>query len=284
MGRLEESQSILDEIFATNPDDTYGHEELANQRYNQGRLAEAVRSYEFLHENRPGDPYAAANLAGCFALMGDFDRSQYWIDAARARGAGNRWELEARHLVATWQGDWDTVFRVGQLHLAKDGATWQGEASLGQSDWEAARASFRRMLSRLNYRQGDDADGSVYMSLLGLALAEKKLGLDTWSGHAAVVRRFVEDRREQSATIGGWPNANTSYVLAKVAAVEDDLERVVQYVEAAQASHDMQHQFFANDPFFADFREEPRLVAIAAETRERALAERRKLEPVGAPH
>ena len=284
MGRLDESQSILDEIFATNPEDTYGHEELANQRYNQGRLAEAVRSYEFLHENRPGDPYAAANLAGCFALMGDFDRSQYWIDAARARGAGNRWELEARHLVATWQGDWDTVFRVGQLHLAKDGATWQGEASLGQSDWEAARASFRRTLSRLNYRLGDEADGAVFVALLGLALAEKKLGLDTWVGHATAVRQFAEERLVYSTTLGGWPNTNTNYLLAKVAALEGDVERAVQYVQAAQESHDLQHQFFANDPFFAEMREEPRLVAIAAETRENALAERRKLDPVGAPN
>lgn len=284
MGRLDESEQILDEIFATNPEDTYGYEELANHRYNRGRLAEAVKAYEFLHENRPGDPYAAANLAACFALMRDFDKSQYWIDAARARGPSNRWELEARHLVAAWQGDWDTVFRVGQLHLAKDGATWQGEASLGQSDWEAARASFRRMLSRLDYRQGDEADGSVLVALLGLALAEKKLGMDTWAGHAAAVRRFAEERRAHSATLGGWPNTNTNYVLAKVAALEEDVERAVRYFEAARESNDLQHQFFANDPFFAEMREEPRLVEIANRTRDHALAERRKLEPVGAPN
>jgi hypothetical protein len=105
-----------------------------------------------------------------------------------------------------------------------------------------------------------------------------------WKEHAAAVRRFAEERRAYSATLGGWPNTNTNYVLAQVAALEGDVDRAAQYLQAAQESHDLRHQFFANDPFFADMREEPRLVAIAAETRDHALAERRKLEPVGAPH
>ena len=35
---------------------------------------------------------------------------------------------------------------------------------------------------------------------------------------------------------------------------------------------------------FADLRNEPRLVAIATASRERSLAERRKLDPIGAPN
>ena len=97
IGRIDEAERLLDEIFALNPDDTYGHEELGNLRYIQGRLADAVKAYKFVHENRSGDPYAAANLAAIYALMMEDAEARAWIDAARARGAGNRWELEARN-------------------------------------------------------------------------------------------------------------------------------------------------------------------------------------------
>jgi len=284
MGNTDEAERLLDEILAANPEDTYGQEELANLRYGQGRLAEAVRGYEVLHNTRPGDPYAAANISACYALMMDFDKAQVWVDRARAQGAGNRWELEARYSLAAWQGDWDALFRVGQLHLAPDGAAWQGEASLGQADWEAARASFRRTLSRLNYRQGDPANGATLESLTGLALAEKHLGLESWRDYAAAARTYTEQILEHSVTLGSWPAISTHYMLARIAAIEENVDEVVRRFEAARDQNDLIHQFFANDPYFAELRNEPRLVAIATSARERSLAERRKLEPVGAPH
>ncbi len=283
MGKFDEAEQLINEIFASNPDDTYGYEELANLKYGQGQLAEAVRAYEFLHENRPGDPYAAANLAACYAEMLDFDTAQTWIDAARARGANNRWELEARHSVAGWQGDWDGAFRAGQLHLAKDGAEWQGYASLGKADWEAARASFKRNMSRLDYRPGDAPHGNVLHSLVGLALAEKKLGLDSWKEHAAAARSHAEELVTVSLTFGSWPAVNANYVLARIAVIEGDVERAIEHMKAAADQSEMEIQFFAVDPFFAELKDEPRLLEIAAKVRERALAERRKLERVGAP-
>ena len=84
-------------------------------------------------------------------------------------------------------------------------------------------------------------------------------------------------------TLGSWPSFSTHYMLARIAAVEGDVERVVSHFEGARDHGDLIHQFFANDPYFAELRDEPRLVAIATETSERMLAERRKLEPVGAP-
>jgi len=284
MGEYDEARRLLDEIFAANPEDTYAYEELGNLHYSQGRLAEAVAAYEFVHKNRPGDPYAAANLAATYALMHDEETAQTWIDAARAQGAGNRWELEARHSVARWRGDWETVFRVGQLHLAKDGATWQGIASLGQSDWEAARASFKRTLSRLNYRLGDEPNGAVLRPIVGLAMAEKQLGLDSWAVHAAAGRRFVENHLTHSIGFGSWPNSNGNYLLARISAVEGNLESVVKHMEVAGEQNELEIQFFANDPYFADLRDEPRLLEIAAQARGHAMRERRKLERVGAPN
>ena len=283
MGRIDEAKGLLDEIFAINPDDTYGYEELGNLRFMQGRLADAVRAYEFLHANRPGDPYAAANLAACFALMMDPDSADSWIEAARARGAGNRWELEARYSAASWRGDWDTVFRVGQLHFAKEGTTWQGRASLGKKDWEAARASFKRALSRLNYRQGDRPTGLALEPLIGLALAEKRLGIDSWSRNAAVAKQAVEAVLQNSVTTGSWPNLNLTYLLAQIAAIEGDVDEVVEHMQTALGQNFLEHSFIAYDPFLEEYRDEPRLVAIAAEMRKRALAERRKLQAPATP-
>ena len=283
-GDYDGAEALLNEIFAANPDDTYAYEELGNIRYNQGRLAEAVPAYRFVHENRPGDPYAAANLAATYALMHDDVAAQSWIDAARAQGAGNRWELEARQSIARWHGDWDALFRVGQLHLANDGATWQGIASLGKSDWEAARASFKRTLSRLNYRTGDELNGAVLNSIIGLSLAEKRLGLESWAEHAAAARDYTEAGLKFSLNLGSWPNVNTNYALARIAAIEGDLERVISRIEAAHKQNELEHQFFANDPFFAEYRDEPRLTELAEKTRAHVLAEHRKLKPVGAPN
>ncbi|MEJ2257726.1 MAG: hypothetical protein P8X98_12130, partial [Woeseiaceae bacterium] len=279
MGRIDEAELLLEEIFAMNAEDTYGYEEVGNLRYMQGRLAEAVEAYEFVHRNRPGDPYSAANLAATYALMMDYDKAADWIEAARARGPGNRWELEARHSVAAWRGDWDSVFRTGQLFLAKSGTTWQGEASLGKGDWEAARASFKRTLSGLGYREGDEPDVTGLQALVGLALAEKRLGLESWTEHATAARAYVESVLEHSISLGSWPNLNLTYVQAQISAIEGNADQVVAHMQTALDQNILEHTFLENDPFFAEFRDEPRLVAIADEMRERALAERAKLRP-----
>ena len=283
MGRIEEGEQILGEIFAMNPDDTYGYEELGNLYYMQGRLADAVKAYEFVHENRPGDPYAAANLAASYALMMDEAKAESWIEAARARGPGNRWELEARYSVAFWRSDWDAVFRVGQLYLAKEGTTWQGIASLGKQDWEAARASFKRALSRLNYRRGNPPTGLALEPLVGLALAEKQLGIDSWSENASVARSYALGVLDNSLSLGSWPNTNLSYLLAQIGALEGDADEAVKYMQIALDQNILEHTFLEHDPFFAGLRDEPRLRAIADEMRARALAERRKLQTVTAP-
>ncbi len=277
MGRLDEALEMVDEILETSPDDTYAHEEFGNVRLVQGRLADAVIAYEFVHENRPGDPYAAALISACYALMGDSEEAQRWVDAARERGANNRWELQARRYLAAWNADWDGVFRAGQLGLSRDGMAWLGEASLGKGDWEAARASFQRALSQLNYRHGGAPTGMVVEELVGLALAERQLGLESWRRHAESAREYVESRFAVSMVIGSWPSLNLNYLAARIAAVEGDTDTAVHYLEAAHEQNFLQHMFIEHDPFFTGLRDDPRLVALAEEARQDGLAERQRL-------
>ena len=275
--RFDEAQSIIDQIFELYPDDAYAHEELANLKVSQGLLAEAVHSYTFVHNNRPGDPFAAAQLSVCYYLMQMPDKHQQWLAAARDRGPGNRWELSARRSMAQWSGDWDTLFRAGQLYLAKTGTTWQGQASLGEGDWEAARASFQRSLSSLNYRMGNPVNGNVLEPLTGLVLAEKQLGIDTWRTRATAARNYAESKLD-SINLGTWPNLNLNFVLAQLAATDGDLDQVVKYLQGALDENILEYPFIKYDPFFADYREEPRVLAIADQMRELALAQRQQLE------
>ena len=276
-GELAYAEQLLDEIFSVNPQDTYGHEELANLRFVQARFADAVDAYRFVHENRPGDPYSAANISAIYSLMGDVEDSERWIAAARARGAGNRWELEARRMLAASTGDWDALFRAGQLYLVKDGIAWQGEASLGKSDWEAARAAFQRTLSRMNYRPGTEPAVATVMALVGLALAEKRLGIDTWAEHAAAVRGYAQRKIDEAGYLGGWPRINLHHLLATVAAVEGDTDAVVTHMRAALDEKFYLPSFLEHAPSMRDLADEPRLIAIADEMRAHLAAEHAKL-------
>lgn len=278
MGQFDEAERLLNEIFADNPNDAYAYEEQAGMYWNNGNLARALPAFKFVHENRPGDPFAAHHLAIGYSLMQMPEKAQEWIAAARARGVNNRWELTARGFVARTTGDWDALFRVGQLHLAKNGSSWQGLASLGKQDWEIARASFQRNHSRLNYRQGDEANLDVLASLAGLALAEKRLGLSSWSVHSDAAKNYSIERIKTEAS---YSTSILLYqTLAQIAAIEGDVDLVVKHMQSASDKHFLEHTFLEHDPFFAELREEPRLIAIADQMREHVIAERKKLEQV----
>ena len=70
---------------------------------------------------------------------------------------------------------------------------------------------------------------------------------------------------------GSWPSTNGSYILARIAAIEGDADGVVKHMQAAMEQNELEIQFFAVDPFFAEMRDEPRLMKIAAEARASAL-------------
>jgi hypothetical protein len=137
-------------------------------------------------------------------------------------------------------------------------------------------------LSRLNYRQGNRPTGLAVEPLVGLALAEKRLGIESWADNAATAREYAESVVGDSMALGGWPNLNIAYLLARIAAIEGDVDRVVKHMQEALDQNFLQHTFIEHDPFFAELRDEPRLRAIADEMRERVLAERRKLTTPGA--
>ncbi len=273
IGQDEEGVQLLREILALNPGDTYGQEEMANYKVGQGLFAEAIEYYKKVHENRPGDPYAAANISTVFSVMGDTQSATEWIAAARERGANNRWELSARRALAKETADWDAMFRAGQLNLIKDGVEWQGYASLGEGDWEAARAAYQRVLSRLQYRPDEQPNGDMLQSLLGLTLAEQRLGVETWEEHAGVARALAEKLLQESDFLRSWPRMSIRYILACLSAIEGDADAVVEHMQASLAVNYLTPRFLEHDPFLRGYADDPRLQALAAEMRARTDAE-----------
>ena len=77
---------------------------------------------------------------------------------------------------------------------------------------------------------------------------------------------------------GRWPNVNLHYLLAQLAALHGDTEQVVNNMQLVLDYDMLRHTFILHDPFFVGLRDEPRLLRIAAEMRDRALSEYAKLK------
>lgn len=275
-GRTEAAEQVIEEIFEAAPQDTYGHEQLANQRSQQSEIAEAIGHYRFVHENRPGDPYSAAQIAILFAQAGEMTRADPWIEAARARGENNRWELYARQRLAEMTGNWDGLARLGLLLQSPQGLSWQGYASLAREDWEAARSAFLRSLAQYRYSPGDAVSAPIVETLSGLALAEKRLGMEGWKERSDEVRTFLDLIRGQDGIVVA--RQNLAFVAARLAALNGRSKDLKGLMTEAAATGFNDPWFLMHDPFFVEYREDSELQAIAGRIRARNQAELEELD------
>jgi hypothetical protein len=84
---LRNQSEFIDGVFEEFPGNDFAHEEMGNLERNRGRLAEAARHYRIVHFARPGDPYAAAQIAMIGVTVNDPVMVEQWIAAARESGA-----------------------------------------------------------------------------------------------------------------------------------------------------------------------------------------------------
>ncbi|MDX1570511.1 MAG: tetratricopeptide repeat protein [Xanthomonadales bacterium] len=275
-GLEEAAEEVIDNIFEAAPEDTYGYEELANLRSQQRRPADAIRHYRFVHENRPGDPFSAAQIAIIYAEMGALGKAAEWVDAARARGENNRWELIARQKLAETTGDWDSLARLGLLIASPLGLSWQGFAATAQGDWEAARSAFLASLNQYGYDPGDAISANLVEPLLGLALAEQRLGVENWQQRAGKVRMLLTRIRDDDGVVVA--RRNLPHMEARVEALAGNSDQVVSLMREALDIGFNDPTFLELDPFFSELRDDPELQAIAEQIRAHNRAELQKLE------
>ena len=190
--RLEEAYVVLDKLFAIDPEDDYGQEELANLYMYNGEFAKAIQTYKIVHESRAGDPYASARIATLYQSLGQSEKSDYWINQTRLRGENNRWEIDAKSTLAAQNNDWQLLLDISQHKASQDYAiakSWEGTAYLNLHQNEQAIKTFEQAI-KLSKADKANYNMSIYKAYLGLAILEHdqqphyhKLAIEMFKNH-----------------------------------------------------------------------------------------------------
>jgi TolB-like protein len=276
MGEFEEAESILAGVFAEFPGNDFAHEEMGNLERNRGRLAEAVRHFRIVHFARPGDPYAAAQIAQIGVTIDDPVMVEEWIAAAREWGADNRWELSARTRAALRRQDWEELGRIANLVGGDNGAVLRGLAAAGQGSWPEARQHLLDSLRARPRPEGGGAALSQAQALVELAWVEQQLGLSDW-------RRPLEDARtplEQLLATGGGNvqgDFNQLYFLVALNLLNGDEAAALDVLRGMVDKGFLEYWLIEQEAVFAAWRETDAVQTLVRRMRDTVAAERVKL-------
>lgn len=278
LGRLDEARAILDELFEEFPDNDFAHEEMGNLEQARGHYAAAFRHFRTLHEARPGDPFAAAQLARLAVQFDDRALEQAWIDASRARGEDNRWELLARTWTGFAHGDWDALDAVAALHAGYRGAQLRGAIAARRGQWSEARRHLLEAVEQAKAKSGDLDPRLATVPLIDLAWAERELGLDGWQARLTPVQGTLAKYQTYGIVDLNLFDAAV-YHRARMEALMGRRDAALVALRDSSkgkvSTESLQH-----DPIFAAFRDDPDFVTLLADMRAHAIAERAKLEGV----
>ncbi|HEX5756585.1 MAG TPA: hypothetical protein VFY12_09565 [Arenimonas sp.] len=276
--RGDEARSILDQLFDEFPDNDFAHEEMGNLEAVQGQFAEAFRHYRFLHDARPGDPFAAAQLARLAVQFEDRALQQAWVAAARARGEDNRWELLARTWLGFAQGDWRDLDAVAALHAGYRGAQLRGAIAARRGQWPEARQHLLEAIELAKAKSGDLDYRLASVALIDLAWVERELGLDDWQARLTPVHTTLAKYQESGISDLNQFDA-ADYNRARLEALMGRREAALAALRDSSQSR-VSPEFLKHDPVFAAWRDDPDFLKFVADMRAHAAAERAKLEGV----
>jgi TolB-like protein/Tfp pilus assembly protein PilF len=276
--RYDEARSILVQLFEEFPDNDFAHEEMGNLEQYRGQFAEAFRHYRFLHDARPGDPFAAAQLARVAMQFEDRALEQAWVDASRARGEDNRWELLARTWLGFAHGDQDALDAVAALHAGYRGAQLRGAVAARRGQWPEARRHLLEAVDLAKAKSGDLDLRLATVPLIDLAWVERELDIDGWQARLAPVRATLT--KYQAFGINDLNLYDAAYYhRARLEALMGDREAALAALHDGAPSR-FSPEFLQNDAVFAVWRDDPDFLALVADKRAHAVAERAKLEGV----
>ncbi len=276
--RDDEARSILDQMFEEFPDDSFAHEEMGNLAQKRGQFAAAFRHYRFLHDARPGDPFAAAQLARLAMLFEDRALERAWVDASRARGEDNRWELLARTWLGFAHGDWEALESVAALHAGYRGAQLRGAVAARRGQWPEARRHLLEAVDLAKAKPGDLDLRLATVPLIDLAWVERELGLDGWQERLTPVRTTLEKYQAFGIDDLNLHDA-ANYNRARLEALMGHREAALAALRDASPSR-VPPEFLQHDPVFAAWQNDPEFLALVADKRAHAAAERAQLEGV----
>ena len=276
VGQLEEAEAIVAGVFEEFPGNDFAHEEMGNLERNRGRLAEAVRHYRIVHFARPGDPYAAAQIAQIGVTFKEPVMVEQWIAAARERGADNRWELSARTRAAIWEQDWEELGRVANLAGGDNGAMLRGIAAARQGSWPEARQHLLDSLRTQSRLEDGGAALSQAQALVELGWVEQQLGLADWQQALADAREPLE---RLLGTGGGMTQGdiNQLYFLVTLHVISGDEAAALEVLRGMAETGFVEHWLIEQEPVFADWRDTEAVQNLLQRMRDTVAAERAKL-------
>jgi TolB-like protein/predicted Zn-dependent protease len=275
-GQVEEAERIIKGVFDEFPDNDFAHEEMGNLERNRGRLAEAVRHFRIVHFARPGDPYAAAQIAMIGITLDDPVMVEQWIAAARKWGADNRWELLARSRAAIWQQDWDGLGHIANLMRGDNGAVLRGMAAARQGRLPEARQHLLDVLETSRRLDGGGAALPQAQALVELGWVERQLGLSGW--HEA-----LEDARaplERLLATGGGNmhgDFNQLYFLVRLNLINGDDDAALKVLSGMVSKGFLEHWLIEQEPVFGAWRETDAVQSLLRQMRDTVATERAKL-------
>jgi hypothetical protein len=263
-------------VFKEFPGNDFAHEEMGNLERSRGRLAEAARHFRIVHFARPGDPYAAAQIAQIGVTIGHPVMVEQWLAAARNWGADNRWELSARTRAAQRRQDWEELGRVANLVGGDNGAMLRGMAASGQGRWPEARQHLLDSLRTRPRPEGGAAALRHVQALVELGWVEQQLGLADWREPLVEARAPLELLR---ATGGGQIHGdfNQLYYLVALHLLNGDDAAALEVLGGMAETGFVEYWLIEQEPMFAVWRETAAVQALVQQMRDTVAAERAKL-------
>jgi tetratricopeptide (TPR) repeat protein len=265
---------VLDEMLAKDPNDTHAIEEKAGLLQQKGHFAQAIALFRRLHVLRPGDPFAAANIATMAVQMSDPELARKWIAEARGYGADNRWEHFATTYLYRSTGDWvslNSLMATGSSNVPSDQHGWP---DLYLGDWQAAREKFEAVLVDQSY-QPNRLTAKVVLPLMGLFYLDSRKGITPDATRLVPLLEFLDllESEHLFNQRGARPNLMRSWLAALKG---DRVETLARLTKAIEQGFD-EYWFLNESPFFSDYKDDPEFKAVAEGLRQHGLEEREKL-------
>jgi TolB-like protein/Tfp pilus assembly protein PilF len=279
IGAHAEVEHQLETLLADHPGNDYALEERGNLRMQQKRWADAAADFRQVHLARPGDPYAATQLAMLGLTLELSAMTDAWLAEARARGADNRWELRAREEIAIVRGDWQELASVGAKRGGARGSGLQGLAQIGLSQLPEARRTLNDALRLGGYRRGEATHFDNVAPLLRLAWIGRQEGSTDWAEHAEPAERLLQAIEAEGAMI--IDSFSTPLALAQLAAVRGDRDGALAELRRAEDRFILLPWFLDSDPLLAAYRTDPAFRAIVERQRAHAVGERERVIAAG---
>ena len=286
LAAYDEAYKELEEIFKINPEDTYGLEELANIKRQQGEDAEALAAYKKVHDLRPGDAYSASNMATVFEYLDFPEKADRWLAEARLRGEDNRWEITAREELALLRKDAEELLAIADVVEPTDLAianSLRGFYHYLKKDYATAQEFYQKVFNDPRYNSTSyynrDHIFAYFSAFIEVMDADNEMPM------ADVFRRlYKEDGGTENHSVGR-PSFSRHMIMAciELSAEQPEVskEEIYVYLNRAVDNGFKKLSFFEDWPCFEGILDEPEYFTLKARIESLIEAQRLKMQELG---